>query len=176
MLGITGWWHVVSIRKGSVIPKPFPCHGIMIKYNNACTIGTSPSMQYVYVHFIEKHQLQWHRPISMKIQCFTIGQWHIAPNNCLFITKVTGIHVCWSVIMGDLSPSHKGVYWTRPEAFRTGPPSCTVHSLNHKSDGRCRNTLSCINRYTAPNSKYTGSEFYLKSSVYKRIIHIVEMH
>ena len=37
--------------------------------------------------------------------------------------------VCWSVITGDLSPSHKGVYWTRPEAFGTGPPSCAVNSM-----------------------------------------------
>ena len=36
--------------------------------------------------------------------------------------------VCWSVIMGDLSPSWKGIYWTLPEAFRTGPPNCAVHS------------------------------------------------
>ena len=38
--------------------------------------------------------------------------------------------VCWSVIMGDLLPSWKGVYWTLPEAFRTGPPSCAVHCMN----------------------------------------------
>ena len=37
--------------------------------------------------------------------------------------------VCWSVIMGDLSASWKGVYWTLPKAFRTGPPSCVVHSM-----------------------------------------------
>ena len=27
--------------------------------------------------------------------------------------------VCWSVIMGDLLPICKGIYWTSPEAFRT---------------------------------------------------------
>ena len=37
--------------------------------------------------------------------------------------------VCWSVIMGDLSASWKGVYWTLPKAFRTGLPSCAVHSM-----------------------------------------------
>ena len=37
--------------------------------------------------------------------------------------------VCWSVIMGDLSASWKGVYWTLPKAFRTGPPSCAVHNM-----------------------------------------------
>ena len=37
--------------------------------------------------------------------------------------------VCWSVIVGHLSPSCKGVYWTRPEAFRTGPPSCPVQGM-----------------------------------------------
>ena len=37
--------------------------------------------------------------------------------------------VCWSVMMGDLSASWKGVSWTLPEAFRTGPPSCAVHSM-----------------------------------------------
>ena len=37
--------------------------------------------------------------------------------------------VCWSMIMGDLSPSWKRVYWTLPEAFRTGPPSCAVRSM-----------------------------------------------
>ena len=36
--------------------------------------------------------------------------------------------VCWSVIVGDLSPSWKGVYWTLL-AFRMGPPSCAVHSM-----------------------------------------------
>ena len=35
--------------------------------------------------------------------------------------------VCWSVIMGDLS--WKGVYWTLPKAFRTGPPICAVHGM-----------------------------------------------
>ena len=37
--------------------------------------------------------------------------------------------MCWSVIMGDLKPSWKGVYWALPEAFRTGPPSCAVPSM-----------------------------------------------
>ena len=37
--------------------------------------------------------------------------------------------VCWSLIMGDLSPSCKGVYWTRPEVFKTGPPSCPVQGM-----------------------------------------------
>ena len=38
--------------------------------------------------------------------------------------------VCWSVIMGDLSANWKGVFWTLSKAFRTGPPSCPVHSMN----------------------------------------------
>ena len=38
--------------------------------------------------------------------------------------------VCWSVIMGDLSPSPKGDFWTRPEDFRTGPPSCPVQGMS----------------------------------------------
>ena len=38
--------------------------------------------------------------------------------------------VCWSVIMGDFSPSPKGVYWTLPETFRMGPSSCALHSMN----------------------------------------------
>ena len=37
--------------------------------------------------------------------------------------------VCWSVIMGDLSANWKGVFWTLPKAFRTGPPSCAVYSM-----------------------------------------------
>ena len=37
--------------------------------------------------------------------------------------------VCWSVIMGDLSASCKGENWTLPKAFRTGPGSCAVHSI-----------------------------------------------
>ena len=32
--------------------------------------------------------------------------------------------VCWSVIMGDLSPGPKGVFWTRPEATKL---SCARH-------------------------------------------------
>ena len=36
--------------------------------------------------------------------------------------------VRWSVIMGDVSPIWKEVYWTLPEALRTGPPGCAVHS------------------------------------------------
>ena len=43
--------------------------------------------------------------------------------------------VCWSLIMGDLSPSRKGVNWTLPEAFRTGPPSCAVHSMTSLCGG-----------------------------------------
>ena len=38
--------------------------------------------------------------------------------------------VCWSVIMGDLSATWKGVYWTLPKAFRMGPQSCAVHSMD----------------------------------------------
>ena len=38
--------------------------------------------------------------------------------------------VCWFVIMGDLLASWKEVYWTLPKAFRTGPQSCAVHSMN----------------------------------------------
>ena len=41
--------------------------------------------------------------------------------------------VCWSVILGDLSSSWKGVFWTLPEAFRTGPPSWAVHSMSMSS-------------------------------------------
>ena len=42
--------------------------------------------------------------------------------------------VSWSVIMGDLSAIWKGEIWTHPNAFRTGPGSCAVHSmLTHKS-------------------------------------------
>ena len=37
--------------------------------------------------------------------------------------------VCWCVIMGDLSANWKGVFLTLPKAFRTGPPSCAVHSM-----------------------------------------------
>ena len=37
--------------------------------------------------------------------------------------------VCWSVIMGDTSPGQKGVFWTHPEAFRTGPPRCPVQGM-----------------------------------------------
>ena len=37
--------------------------------------------------------------------------------------------VCWSVILGHLSPSRKRVFWTLLEAFRTGPPSCAVHGM-----------------------------------------------
>ena len=37
--------------------------------------------------------------------------------------------VCRSVIIGDLSPSCEGVYWTRPEAFRTAPLSCPVQDM-----------------------------------------------
>ena len=37
--------------------------------------------------------------------------------------------VCWSVIMGELSPGLKGAYCTRPKAFKTGPPSCAVQSM-----------------------------------------------
>ena len=37
--------------------------------------------------------------------------------------------VCWSVIMGHLSPSPKGDFSTHPEAFRTGPPSCPVQGM-----------------------------------------------
>ena len=37
--------------------------------------------------------------------------------------------MCWSVILGALSPCWKGVFWTLPEAFRTGPPSYAVHSM-----------------------------------------------
>ena len=45
--------------------------------------------------------------------------------------------VCWSVIMGDLSPSHKGVYWTHPEAFRTGTQTmlCTACSPETPNSG-----------------------------------------
>ena len=39
--------------------------------------------------------------------------------------------VCWSVIMGDLSPGPKGVYCTRQETFKTGPPSCAVQSMTN---------------------------------------------
>ena len=38
--------------------------------------------------------------------------------------------VCWSVIMGDLSPGPKGVYCTHPKAFRIGPPSCPVQCIS----------------------------------------------
>ena len=37
--------------------------------------------------------------------------------------------VSWSVIMGDLSAIWKGEIWTHPNAFRTGPGSCAVHSM-----------------------------------------------
>ena len=37
--------------------------------------------------------------------------------------------VCWSVIMGYLSPGPKGVYCTRPKASKMGPPSCVVKGL-----------------------------------------------
>ena len=40
--------------------------------------------------------------------------------------------VCWSVIMGDLSASCKGENWALPKAFRTGPGSCAVHSMDRK--------------------------------------------
>ena len=40
--------------------------------------------------------------------------------------------VCWSVIMGDFSPSCKRVHWTRPEALRTGPPNCPVQGMNKR--------------------------------------------
>ena len=37
--------------------------------------------------------------------------------------------VSWSVIMGDSSAIWKGEIWTHPNAFRTGPGSCAVHSM-----------------------------------------------
>ena len=37
--------------------------------------------------------------------------------------------VSWSVIMGDLSAIWKGEIWTHPNAFRMGPGSCAVHSM-----------------------------------------------
>ena len=37
--------------------------------------------------------------------------------------------MCWFVIMGDLSPCPKEDFSTRPEAFRTGPPSCPVQGM-----------------------------------------------
>ena len=40
--------------------------------------------------------------------------------------------VSWSVIMGDLSAIWKGEIWTHPNAFRTGPGSCAVHSMCYK--------------------------------------------
>ena len=38
--------------------------------------------------------------------------------------------VSWSVIMGHLSAIWKGEIWTHPNAFRTGPGSCAVHSMD----------------------------------------------
>ena len=38
--------------------------------------------------------------------------------------------VCWSVIMGDLSPGPQEVYWTRPEASWMGPASCPVQGMS----------------------------------------------
>ena len=52
--------------------------------------------------------------------------------------------VCWSVIMGDLSPSCKGVYWSRPEAFRTGPPSCPVQGMFHRNSHICTKSINHI--------------------------------
>ena len=40
--------------------------------------------------------------------------------------------VCWSLIIIDLSAKWKGVFWTLPKAFWTGPPSCAVHSMRQK--------------------------------------------
>ena len=37
--------------------------------------------------------------------------------------------VSWSVIMGHLSAIWEGEIWTHPNAFRTGPGSCAVHSM-----------------------------------------------
>ena len=45
--------------------------------------------------------------------------------------------VCWSVIMGDLSASWKGIYWTLRKAFRTGLPSCAVYSMD-KTAEQCK--------------------------------------
>ena len=38
--------------------------------------------------------------------------------------------------MWDLSPGPKGIYWTRPEAFRTGPPSYPVQGMRLTNDRR----------------------------------------
>ena len=54
--------------------------------------------------------------------------------------------VCWSVIMGDLSASWKGVYWTLPTAFRTGQPSSAVHSM---IESWCVVTYSNSEQWTA---------------------------
>ena len=38
--------------------------------------------------------------------------------------------VCWSVVMGDLSHGSKGVYCTRPEAFKTEQPNCAEQGMS----------------------------------------------
>ena len=44
--------------------------------------------------------------------------------------------VSWSVIMGDLSAIWKGEILTHLNAFRTGPGSCAVHSIQFEfTDG-----------------------------------------
>ena len=67
--------------------------------------------------------------------------------------------VCWSVIMGDLSPSSKGVYWTHPEAFRTGPPSCPVQGMAIPACITARASRTCRDACRDRLPSVTGKTF-----------------
>ena len=60
-----------------------------------------------------------------------------------------------------LKPNTPPGAWTTPVAYPSwGFKSKTkpVHGNNYKSDIKCRNIISYLDRYMAPNSKYTGGE------------------
>ena len=71
--------------------------------------------------------------------------------------------VCWSVIMGDLSPGLKGVYCIHPKAFRTGPPSCPVQGM-HKFSRRVKFSGQLLFKTSFPESwlTYKGLKVDLK--------------
>ena len=68
--------------------------------------------------------------------------------------------------MGDLSANWKGVFWTLPKAFRTGPPSCAVHSMTGliPNESNPSSNIACSPSVPHSNFKDTGCQYIVSNN------------